>query len=702
MARRTSGGLMGFFDYFRKQTGIAELQKQIGQMDVDLKTIKKDTIELKAQPRVNSPVLGYTYGWAHLRSLGSRTTSLQLTYQWPEYDLSQVARLEDTEAYVMQGNLRKQAIMFKQGYNFVGKNPETVNYIKQRLFEIDHVIEEKEEGVEELIMNSGGDLIRYSNAFWIKIRDKDMSSGRTRTVGSKTIEPIAAYFRLPPETMKVAYDEKGKAVGFQQYMADGRTLEFKPDQIIHFRFNRKRGLVFGTPILAPVFDDVKALREIEENIEILLHQHIFPLFQFIVGTETSPATTMDDGTDEIQFWQNKIQHLPAEGCVVTSERQKIEVIGAEGEALKAKEYLEYFRDRVFGGMGMSSVDFGISGTSNRNTSSVMSQGVIDSLKLVQKFFEIQFNRLVVRDLLAEGPFSNPYTIDNQVQFRFNEIDLDALIKIQNHAALMYQGHTLSEIEVRTMMGYAALEESDRENMYLNLVEIPLLEKKSEGQMEVTAARASMQSKQQPSNQHKTNPGPTKRQSFVLGGWSDNVADAYDNLYQAMLRELQGNKGFTYIRVAAQAQETQIAKEIERSVRSSFQVGLTETGSSVYFKSYEDRVAYMATSDVHRLVNDLVQAVSNVYNQEDAESGLRLAYDAMRYRAALVDKAANRRAYIYGKALGFRNLGVKELETVPQLGSTQTVKTINAQTFSIGELPPVHPRDEQDIKPKEQK
>jgi capsid protein len=67
----------------------------------------------------------------------------------------------------------------------------------------------------------------------------------------------------------VAKDINGNILGYKQYIPGiEESPEWKPEDMVHIYFSRKRGLTFGTPLCYPVIDDIKALRKIEQNIEI--------------------------------------------------------------------------------------------------------------------------------------------------------------------------------------------------------------------------------------------------------------------------------------------------------------------------------------------------------------------------------------------------------------------------------------------------
>jgi hypothetical protein len=275
----------------------------------------------------------------------------------PEYDLAQIGRVEDTDSYVHQAFLKKIGLLFKEGYDFVGGNPKTIQYVKLRFEQMARAT-----GVptDELIRGIGAGLVKKSNAFLVKVRKESASGGKVRTApgGKKEIQPVAGYFVAPPETMEVDADEFGKIRKWKQTVPGGQYKLFSPDDVVHFYFNKKEGLFFGTPTLVPVIDDIRALRKIEENIEMLIYQHLFPLFHYKIGSDEMPATMNEYGENEIDVAKREIRYMPSEGGLVTSHRHEIKLIGSENRSLRAESYLEHFKKRVFSGLGISAVDMG--------------------------------------------------------------------------------------------------------------------------------------------------------------------------------------------------------------------------------------------------------------------------------------------------------------------------------------------------------
>jgi hypothetical protein len=415
-----------------------------------LQLFKDEIPEVKAtlppemlKPALVKPVKDPTLYYRQMRIEGRGSFAAS------EYDLAEIGRIEDTDSYVRQAFDKKVALMFKEGWDLVGKNTKTVRYIKARL---DQIARASNMPTQIMFRYLGSGLIRRSNSFLVKVRNIESSGGKIRTPpgAKKKLKPVAGYFVLPAEAMEYKLDGN-KIVVWRQKMPDGQYVEHNPEDIVHFKYDCKEGFIFGTPTLVPVIDDIRALRKIEENIELLVYQHLFPLFQYKVGTKEAPAGMTEDGQREIEVVKKEIQFMPSEGGIVTPERHEIIPIGAEGRALRAEGYLEHFKKRVFSGLGVSAVDMGEGETANRATADNMSRNMVDSVKDLQQVMETLVTELIFHELLLESTFGDDVLDDeNHVHLRFKEIDLDAQIKIANHYADLFTKNVLTFDEARRL------------------------------------------------------------------------------------------------------------------------------------------------------------------------------------------------------------------------------------------------------------
>ena len=314
--------------------------------------------------------IGLEYGGAKGR---------ELRFLDPEYNLSEVAAAMDTEAYFRRSIDKYIEHIWKQGFKIVGKDDKAVKYIRRRLMEIARVT-----GMPtwQLLEDIAGQLVPYANCFIVKKRDPQSSSGGIRiNFDGKALDPVAGYFVLDATSIKIARDTHGTVKKYEQYIEGNPepAKKFNPINMIHIYTHRKIGLAAGTPMVTPVLDDIRALRRMEEGIEILIFQHAIPLFHYTVGTDESPALD-----EEIQLLKTTIQDMPSNGVIVTPERHDIQAIGAEGRSVRAEGYLTYFKQRVWAGLGMSGVSFGEGDTANRSTAMTMDGNVQDTSRKFQQ------------------------------------------------------------------------------------------------------------------------------------------------------------------------------------------------------------------------------------------------------------------------------------------------------------------------------
>lgn len=469
-------------------------------------------------------------------------------FQSSEYNLIEIGRIEDVESYVRQAYSKKVGLMFKSGYSLTGPNPKTINYITRRLAQLEQA-QGKPFGI--LLREIGYDLVKYHNAYLVKVRRLQASGGQRRRDHrtGKMLDPVAAYFRMSPETVWIKRDIFGNVLQYRQQTSHGvKQIYFEPENVIHIYKDRKGGFAVGTPPLVPVLDDIRALRRLEENIELLVYQHLFPLLHYKVGTEDRPAGVLPTGESEIDVVRAQIESMPAEGCIVTPERHDISIIGAEGRALRADAYLNHFKQRVFAGLGMSAMDFGESGTANRSTAERLSRALIDNVKDYQEVLASFINHEIITELLLESTWgAEALEPENLVRFVFAEIDEDSKIKRNSNTINLYQSNLITESEARIDLGCQPLTEDQRHDMFFERVTKPRAlimatdEKYEEQSPSPSGSTATIQPTGeevpdtpagrrarnivQPTNQYGKKPGPERRLSWADTEVSNNPGES---------------------------------------------------------------------------------------------------------------------------------------------------------------------------------
>lgn len=694
-------------------------------------------------PRViPSPVKAFT------SNLG-RGSANTLRWEIPEWDLVECGRILDTEAFVRRAYRNKKNLFLKEGYEYVGSKPERVQYIKRRFRQM----EESTKIPHKILMGTIiWSLIRTNNAFIVKVRNENASGGRIRTTANgKKLKPIAGYFPLSPETVSLKRDEYGRIVKYAQDVYGKTQKEFDPEDVIHFYFDKREGFAFGTPDLVPVKDDIRALRRIEENVELLVYQHLFPLFHYTVGTEKEPAKVYSDGRDEVQEVQLKVSMMPSDGCWVTPERHKIEAVGAKGSVVAVEKVMAYFKQRIYTGLGVSSVDMGEGDTANNSTAQTMSRNLIDDVKSCQKEFATQFESFVIRELLLESTFPDGsiFEEENEVYLRFKEIDFEARQAKENHLVDIFTKNAITHDEMRTGLGYEPFEGDgwptsrnksamfsrgdgdwartnygliERDKALIQAVDEPVSEtakaesRSRTAQNNASTSNKAVSNKNQPKNQHGTRPSAkVNKDSFGDRNTIPSLSVIYmqDAPLQSMYNKLADDidiqirvrgVSMSELRVLIDSAFGQAKERLITLCQKAYRLGLQDAGTEpweVRSDLADNKVNDHISKYVDKLRKDLLKQLDRhtlksrqITDANAVFAGLVL--DSLRHRAAMIDNSEVMRAYNYGKVSGFRVRGFNKITsrrhnaTHCDVCDRHILKYDNTDAIIFEELPPLHP------------
>ena len=421
------------------------------------------------QDRIKVPVSVENTSGSSPTSITKRTDDANQTYKrmygiiQPEYNLLEPFTIYDTEPYVRQAITRKLSLMFRNGFEVIGDQEPDVTYIQGRLDTMEYVMErETQSFFSQILFN----LLLCSNCFLEKIRSTKATPVKQKK-GRK--EPVAGY-RLVPAHLIFPYLENGVPVKWRRYFDNGAPYQdIALDDVIHMKWEVKPGHRFGTPRLVGVKEDIFALRRLEENVELLFINHLFPLFHIKVGTEEAPASFDENGVSEIELIKWQIENMPKEGVFVTDERVEAKVVGAEGKGLDPKAMLEHYKSRIYTGLGMSALDMGDGKNANRATADNISQNLKDAIKADMETFGGLIRLLIFKELFMEATYS--VSVQKAVArtwILFHEIDLDNKIKFENHVIQLFLNNLIDEDEARKMIGKKAFENAQRKKLHFDL------------------------------------------------------------------------------------------------------------------------------------------------------------------------------------------------------------------------------------------
>lgn len=442
-----------------------------------------------------------------VKRLGFRFGDVSNTkeYNEPEFDLTMIMEGCNIDGYLRQGVDKFVDQIFKEGFDFYGKDENIVSYVVQRL---QYMAEATDVPLDQFLTEITEDVVKYSNSITVKSRSNDPNAfpaGMTLT-GINGKDPIAGYFSLNPTTMKVQRDKNGTVTGWQQETDEsGETVNFNAEDVVHIYYKRERGNAFGTPFLLPVINDVRSLRETEDNVLKMLYKNIYPFLHAKVGTDDKPGSTA-----EVESAQEALEDMEIDGGLVTSNIVNIDAVDTN-KVIDAEPYLRYMEDRVFSGMGIPAIMFGRGETANRNTGDNMTGEMADRVKAFQKVIETNINFKIIKELLYEGGYDPVVNPDHVVEFKFHDSDIESRIKNETHAIYKFEHNAITEPEMRALLGMDPITDRSQLNRVLALTDDPNSTQASSNSSSSSSGEGNKETnnKQKPTNQYGTKTSPKK-------------------------------------------------------------------------------------------------------------------------------------------------------------------------------------------------
>lgn len=443
----------------------------------------------------------------------------------PEYNLAEIQIAQDTDSFLYRALKRKTNRFIVSGWEITGSNKEVVTYLKRRIKEIEFA---SKKPWDILISETAHDLFRFSNCMWVKARNKYASSGKARIIpGAQTVlDPVAGYYILPFETLSFKTKKNGEIKKVRQRTPSGESKEFSPSDVIHFYDNKKPGFAMGTPDTLTVLDDIALLRRLEENVEALIESNLYPLFHYQVGSDSYPERYSPDGLKETDIVKQTVEYMPAGGVYVSDHRHKITAIGSQGRALTVESYLDYFKKRVFSGLGVSGVDMGEGDTANRSTANALSKSAIQDVEAMQMLLKTFLEFYVFNELLLEGGY-DPLEDENKVEIKFGVVDFDIKAKQENQSIQLFINNLITQREARVRLGLRPdiLDEETHFEKYA----LPLAQQKQVNSNPFGSSQGESNSISRPENQHGKLIGP-KTSKDTLKNFLKKIQEKLENYY----------------------------------------------------------------------------------------------------------------------------------------------------------------------------
>lgn len=655
-----------------------------------------------------------------IKAIGFINSEGNNDFESPEYDLSEIKDAINGDSYIKIAIAKYSQLVFKAGYSIVSENDAAAEYVRGRLRMMSFMTGTP---IDILFQQTTDDLIAYSNAFWIKSRQKMTNIGGLQAKGILGTDPVCGYYRVDPATVTIKRDKNGTIKQYQQEAGNNKKT-FKPEDVVHFYIDKPGGAAYGTPRIVAALEDVKLLRKIEGNILNLIYRFSIPIYQMKIGIPEAGFMATDQ---EIKEAKKEVEKMANDGVLVTNERTEFKAIGAEGEALDATGYLTYFENRVFSALNASASMMGRGGA--KQDADSMEEQIHNTVKFIQYSFSTMLRELVFNELLLEGGM-NPIMNESDITyFQFNEINNETRVKMETHALNLFQGNAITFDEARKRIGLRA-DNVDESRLFANMIQQPNAialvqaktgnsatsnssdgtvstgtgsEKKSGGKI-----NGSTKNTIQPQNQHGVGNANIKEadnnikqiqieENEKQNNLKKNLTDYKKNFKQVYNKYIAARNDICEHGKMSKAKlaiaRDSIVRELNDFIMLKSQEGINKAikdsgKNDVILKKISVREL---TDSVKRTMTGIFDDVSKKLKRAKDKKEKEAAFDSLEYRVRFLCDHIASKSYWYAYVKACQQLGIDKVYV--NFGQSEDRKNheaiVNTNNFNLEDIPPFH-------------
>lgn len=266
----------------------------------------------------------------------------------PEVDLQDLWKAYMADSYIQRTVDLYSGMLIGSGVSY-----ETTSMVQRYLdarFSMSEVVGGL--GWDDLIARVVFDYVLYGNAFLIKSYTSNVRALYGRTLPSRI---VAGFHYIPARCLIPSFNQEGNEVNgwvYRSKNAFGTQMErFYPiEDVIHIAHAKPADSAWGVPFLLGVIEDIRALRQMEENVLRMVHKFANPILW--IGTPDLTSGGSGIRADMMQIVE-AINSMSSDGFLVTMPGQTVKMVGAESIAMRVNDYLDYFRMRAIAGLGIN-------------------------------------------------------------------------------------------------------------------------------------------------------------------------------------------------------------------------------------------------------------------------------------------------------------------------------------------------------------
>ena len=647
-----------------------------------------------------------------VKAAGNIEDSANGDFAAPESDLGEIRDAVAADSYIRLAVNKYSQLIFKAGYHIVSDNDAAAEYIQQRFNVMSFTTRTP---MDVLLQGIADDLVTYSNAFLIISRDDKVKISSIQAKGALSQKPVAGYFRVDPTTIQIKRDKNGTIKNYQQQVGNEKK-SYKPEDVVHFFIDRKGGAAFGTPRLEAVLEDVKMLRKLEGLVLKLAYRYAAPLYQMKVGI---PQAGMMATDQEIKDAQKEIERLADDGILITNERTEFNVIGADGHAIDLGAYLKYFESRAFSALSLSPAQCGRGGA--KQDADSMEEQTHDTVKFYQRAISTFVENYIILELLLEGGYDPVTNVQDQVHFKFEEINLETKVKMETHALNMFQGNLIPFEDARTMMGLRS-DTVDESRLYQNMIvtpsELALTQAKASatgtsgngnsGPTKSAKPNGTASNTVSPKNQHGTTSAHIKESEIDLAESASserqkitdaNIEDyrkkfgAVYKKYNSVRNELcedGAKKDYFVLPLVRDDLSSSLKRYIAKEAKTGYELAVKDVGKKP--EESPNTISTVLNDRVDKSLTDMFKDIQKKLKKAETQDEREAAFNSSEYRLRFLANQVAAKAQWYAYVKTCAALGVKKVRvdfSSPE-DKKEHSRTILTNHFSLDDIPAFHP------------
>lgn len=270
----------------------------------------------------------------------------------------------------------KQSLIWQMGYNLEGSEP-NVKKVTDYLASID---------ADKSLRDDSFWALLFGNMYW-SIRD--LKAGDS---------PLA----LNPMAMGMKVDQNGSPIEYIYSPRYGVQVTYKPEEILHLRYNAKPWDTFGIPPFKKIYATAKIVMNMESDLPTIVKRRADPPVAIQIG---EPSGQNMVGDDEYHRVEGELKNRKAGDDIYHDGILKFsEVYTSRGTSQTVEPIIEHFIMNLVAGLSVPEIALGQGGTTTMATAEYQERILDAEIRAYQRALK-RFHEQLIFPLAGVAPYS---------------------------------------------------------------------------------------------------------------------------------------------------------------------------------------------------------------------------------------------------------------------------------------------------------